>query len=802
MPNMKLSKDFRSSAVNEELFSDVNEDKFSMTIDPKSMNHIIARLTDLYADPIVATVREIISNAIDATRAIPEEKRKPIDVFVPTLMSSEFDVTDHALGLSLSEIKNIYTRYGASTKESDFSQIGAYGLGSKAPLSYTSEFTVETAKDGMYTSILVTVENGINTVKILAHGTTDKDNFMKVSIPVKKEDIDSFANALKTYKEHPMKDISFNGLDDIEADNVDKFLGTMDYNGIPLNIYIPNNNIIDYLMSLLRNKETDSGVNYVIKGILSGYEYVLLDNNRWNELDFSIELVPGIVDFSSSRDEITNTIRKKNLIEAFEKFMTQDEAINDFIKLLNLDDNLKRTLFVRCLDANLYERLNDDEKKKLFTLSSGYVLGQSTTRALGIIDGFRNIVEYTDNHSLNMSSIGNVSRINSQINIYFNPDEYDKYNKKNNQEKLSVNAIKHISTVPLYSVSHWSSHSSHFIIVYDVNDAKSAKRVLRNRNVFFKYGSNNSDSGVLVILEGKKSDYEDELNKLLPKRPIQYFSQEEFNKKSNEYRRENIQTIKKDNKKDLYSAESEGSCCVDNSLNLYEYIHGSRITDLVGLNNIDSSKVNLKIAVINRSWSDSIPDEKILPYLLLMKEDVIARVSLFKAQDLLLRNFDYLNETFDYVLNLASEDDYRSSQLFNKLNDLLLPVPKTIDIEKENISELTKKLLRSLVLRQEIVNISDSTSDGGPVYSNYRLRNGIEDILRLLAQSSHDLPIIPDFNYARSYDLDVIENCDLVSNNPEFNSMIDKLVTILRNAFSEDSDPIKFLATERLKEIF
>jgi hypothetical protein len=517
-------------------------------------------------------------------------------------------------------------------------------------------------------------------------------------------------------------------------------------------------------------------------------------------LDFSIELVPGIVDFSSSRDEITNTIRKKNLIEAFKKFMTQDEAINDFIKLLNLDDNLKRTLFVRCLDTNLYERLNDDEKKKLFTLSSGYVLGKSTTRALGIIDGFRSIVEYTDNHSLNSNSTGNVSLINSHINIYFNPDEYDKYNKKNNQEKLSVNAIKHISTVPLYSVSHWNSHSSHFIIVYDVNDAKSAKRVLRNRNVFFKYGSNGSNSNVLVILEGKKSDYEDELNKLLPKRPIQYFSQKEFNKKSNEYRRENIRTIKKDNKKELYAAYIEGQCRIDNPLNLYEYIHGSHITDLAELKNIDSSEVNLKIAVIN--GSDSITDEKILPYLLLMKEHVIAQVSLFKAQDLLLRNFDYLNETFDYVLNLASEDDYRSSQLLTKLNDLLLPVPKTIDIEKANISESTKKLLRSIVLRQEIVNVSDSVSENGPVYSSYRLRNGVEDILRLLAQSSHDLPIIPYFNYAMSYDPDVIKNCDLVSNNPEFNSIIDKLVTILRNAFSESVDPIKFLATERLKEIF
>ena len=60
-----------------------------MGIDPEALSHILDRLTDMYPDPIQASVREVISNAHDATVLMPEAERKPIRVLLPTLLKQQ-----------------------------------------------------------------------------------------------------------------------------------------------------------------------------------------------------------------------------------------------------------------------------------------------------------------------------------------------------------------------------------------------------------------------------------------------------------------------------------------------------------------------------------------------------------------------------------------------------------------------------------------------------------------------------------------------------------------------------------------
>ena len=53
-----------------------------MTVAPEAMGHIVQRLTDIYADPLVAAVREVVSNAQDATKAAGSDRL--VEVSSPT----------------------------------------------------------------------------------------------------------------------------------------------------------------------------------------------------------------------------------------------------------------------------------------------------------------------------------------------------------------------------------------------------------------------------------------------------------------------------------------------------------------------------------------------------------------------------------------------------------------------------------------------------------------------------------------------------------------------------------------------
>lgn len=125
------------------------------TIDEKSMGWIINRLSNLYSDPIGSIVREITSNCHDShvDAGVPN---KPIVVG----LDRDDDFTefiffkDQGLGLDHEDMLNIYVKLGNSTKR-DRDHIdgdpvmGAYGVGSKSPLSFCTSYRIETIKNGV-----------------------------------------------------------------------------------------------------------------------------------------------------------------------------------------------------------------------------------------------------------------------------------------------------------------------------------------------------------------------------------------------------------------------------------------------------------------------------------------------------------------------------------------------------------------------------------------------------------------------------------------------------------------------------
>lgn len=310
---MALSKGVINSNT-EVLFEAEPSEQITMEVDRKSMAFIIARLTDLYEDPIVATVREVISNAVDTTKRLPKNARKPIEVSVPTLLSESFRVRDYGEGMSLETIRNIYSQYGASTKGTDMNQIGAYGLGAKAPLSYCSSFTVTSTKDGMTTEILITNEDSGNFTKVVSHKKTNEPNGTIVTIPAKESDSIKFEEAIEPYSMYKT-DVDFSFSVDYPEHDFDK-LGKVvaaydnDENPVFVDIYkkpVPKKEVVSkinelvYLTSLAKANNTSSVVS-----VLSGFNYPDPRNKTYrNVTSIYVDLVPGLVDFASSRDSIT-----------------------------------------------------------------------------------------------------------------------------------------------------------------------------------------------------------------------------------------------------------------------------------------------------------------------------------------------------------------------------------------------------------------------------------------------------------------------------------------------------------------
>jgi hypothetical protein len=102
----------------------------------------------LYANKVRAIIRELSCNAVDSHIAAGKEET-PFEVHLPVHLEPWFSVRDFGTGLNHEQVTQIYTTYFESTKTNSNAFIGALGLGSKSPFSYTDNFTVTAVQDGV-----------------------------------------------------------------------------------------------------------------------------------------------------------------------------------------------------------------------------------------------------------------------------------------------------------------------------------------------------------------------------------------------------------------------------------------------------------------------------------------------------------------------------------------------------------------------------------------------------------------------------------------------------------------------------
>lgn len=167
--------------------------------------HVFQMLTTkVYNDIILAPIREISTNAVDAT--IEAGSDRTFDVHLPTQDEPYFSVRDYGTGLSEEAIKTMYTTMGASTKRESNAYNGQFGIGKLAPLAYTSSFTIDSYYNAVHSSYLITLKEGIPVYTLLSSVATTEPNGLKLTLPVKLQDITTFHDrAVYLYKYFDLK---------------------------------------------------------------------------------------------------------------------------------------------------------------------------------------------------------------------------------------------------------------------------------------------------------------------------------------------------------------------------------------------------------------------------------------------------------------------------------------------------------------------------------------------------------------------------------------------------------------------
>jgi hypothetical protein len=180
-----------SAPQNEAVLSNVGEiGEFRIRNSAKAFNILSS---GLYANKIKAIVRELSCNAVDSHIAAGKQST-PFDVHLPNSLEPWFSIRDYGTGLSHAQVTQIYTTYFESTKTASNEFIGALGLGSKSPFSYTDNFTVtaiQSGKKGIYSAFIN--ETGVPSIALMMTEETDEPAGVEVKFSVNdRYDFDKF----------------------------------------------------------------------------------------------------------------------------------------------------------------------------------------------------------------------------------------------------------------------------------------------------------------------------------------------------------------------------------------------------------------------------------------------------------------------------------------------------------------------------------------------------------------------------------------------------------------------------------
>lgn len=274
--------------------TNIEGEKGKFSFDENSLVHIMSILTDLYSDPEMAVLREYSTNAYDAH--VEAGQTRPIEVDIPTSLQPSLKIRDFGVGLSLDDVRNIYSKYGASTKRETNEQVGMLGLGCKSALTYTNQFFILSVKDGWKVQVLVArEEDGSVSFTVVEHEETTDDNGTEIVIPAKTyNDFNRKAHDLFQY--WPEGSVLINGQP-------------------PFRIVTENENVakITDNIFLVRRSHYSERDTLVMGNVPYPTDFKARHSHDWRIVAFA---PIGAVNFTPSRESLYDTKKTKAFIES------------------------------------------------------------------------------------------------------------------------------------------------------------------------------------------------------------------------------------------------------------------------------------------------------------------------------------------------------------------------------------------------------------------------------------------------------------------------------------------------------
>ena len=291
----------------------------------------------LYKNKIRAIIRELCCNAVDSHVAAGTAD-VPFELHLPSTLEPWFSVRDYGTGLDADEVTRVYTVYFESTKTNSNQYIGALGLGSKSPFSYTDNFTVTAIKNSVKRIYGAFINDaGIPCVAMMYEGATDEPSGVEVKFNVAKvEDYRVFRNETDTlaWFKSPYKLVNSDGykVTPIEYSEQDIVPGV-------------------HLLS----RRTVWGKSYAVMGNIAYPLWNIPGTARLDGLDgllehaLVIDFEIGDIEFSASREELSFVPKTYDAIKRRLKLLSDSllgkveagaDAITNYWEQMNYLNNL------------------------------------------------------------------------------------------------------------------------------------------------------------------------------------------------------------------------------------------------------------------------------------------------------------------------------------------------------------------------------------------------------------------------------------------------------------------------------
>lgn len=206
-----------------EIVGSIGEESYEATISQEDISKMWDMLQNPYKNNIGSIVREITSNCFDS-----HAEAKVTDAVRITYGKEDSGLyvsfNDVGVGLSPDRIKSIFTKYLKSTKENSNDFIGAFGIGSKSPLSYQDYFYINTIFNNVEYNYIMRKGEKSPVVDLLKKKITNERNGTEIKIIIKNE------NDLEMFLKETINQLAYFDNVDINVDTLDTLYSKHYYN--------------------------------------------------------------------------------------------------------------------------------------------------------------------------------------------------------------------------------------------------------------------------------------------------------------------------------------------------------------------------------------------------------------------------------------------------------------------------------------------------------------------------------------------------------------------------------------------